>query len=74
MRETDLLLGRFADTALGGLAPPLLDAYERLIEEADADLLAWIAGPGPVPAEHAAILAEIRSAAQDFAKNLRSSS
>jgi len=49
-RESDLLLGRFADSHLAGLDDDQLDRYEALLECADADLGAanavrWIPGP-----------------------------
>ena len=49
-KETDLLLGRFATKQLAGLAASELDEYERLIEESDADIFAWLTGKLPTPA------------------------
>lgn len=49
-READLILGPFADHAAAGLTGPELDQYEALLEEADADVLAWLTGGAPVPA------------------------
>ncbi len=49
-RETDLFLGRFADTYLAGFGDAELDLYERLIEEADPDLFAWATGQEAAPA------------------------
>jgi len=42
MRETDLLLGGFADERLAGLNPAQLAEYEALLEENDQDLYLWI--------------------------------
>ena len=50
--EADLLFGRFADAHLQGLTPGQLDRYEALLDESDADLLAWVTGRRPVPARH----------------------
>ena len=50
--EADLLFGRFADVHLHGLTPGQLDRYEALLDESDADLLAWVTGRRPVPARH----------------------
>jgi len=50
-KETDLLLGGFADRHLGGLEESLLDEYEALIENSDPDLYMWISGRRPVPPE-----------------------
>ena len=38
MKETDLLLGAFAQRYVPGFDTDQLDAYERLLEETDADL------------------------------------
>ena len=43
-REMDLILGRFADAGLEGLAPGLLEAFDMLLSENDHDLYRWIAG------------------------------
>ena len=45
----DLLLGRFADAWLETLSDSDLDIYEILLEQADQDLYAWIAGERPWP-------------------------
>jgi antitoxin CptB len=44
LRETDLLLGPFADAELARLAPQELDDYEALLQEDDLDLYRWISG------------------------------
>lgn len=48
-RESDLILGRFADAYLGGFGTEQLDRYEALLECADADLYDWVAGRAPPP-------------------------
>lgn len=50
--EADLLFGGFAAAHLGRLDAGQLDRYEALLDEADADLLAWIISGKPVPARH----------------------
>lgn len=53
MREVDLIMGRFADEAIGDLAEADLAAFERLIEEVpDRDVLAWVTGEAPAPADY----------------------
>ena len=52
-RETDLLLGRFADAYIGALSDSDLKDFEALMEVPDLDLFAWITGESPVPANHA---------------------
>jgi antitoxin CptB len=49
VRETDLIIGRFADAYIGELDAAQLDDFERLIEAPNADLYAWVAGVGAVP-------------------------
>ncbi|WP_038367379.1 succinate dehydrogenase assembly factor 2 [Bosea sp. UNC402CLCol] len=49
MRETDLIMGRFADEAITGFSEAELDEFERLIEVQDRDLLGWITGEIAVP-------------------------
>ncbi|MBD3847815.1 succinate dehydrogenase assembly factor 2 [Bosea sp. SSUT16] len=49
MRETDLIMGRFADEAIAGFSEAELDEFERLIEVLDRDLLGWITGEIAVP-------------------------
>lgn len=52
MRETDLLLGRFADRHLSALGEGQLARYEKLLEVEDGLLLDWVARRLPPPAEH----------------------
>jgi antitoxin CptB len=49
MRETDLIMGRFADAQIGNLSEAELDEFERLIEVLDRDLLSWVTGEAQVP-------------------------
>jgi antitoxin CptB len=41
-RETDLLLGHFAERCLGTLSDDQLDRYEALLERTDRELFDWI--------------------------------
>ena len=50
MREMDLIMGRFADSAIEKLDDGDLAEFERLIELPDRELLAWITGEAAVPA------------------------
>jgi antitoxin CptB len=45
-REMDLILGPYADDALGELDDRGLDAYEALLEQPDPDLYTWVCGAG----------------------------
>lgn len=47
----DLIMGRFADVALGDLAPSELDAFEALLEQPDPDLYSWVSGESVPPPE-----------------------
>ena len=49
IREMDLILGRFADRAIGGLGESELGEFEQLLELPDHELLAWITGEADVP-------------------------
>ena len=51
-RESDLILGRFADTHLAGFDEAQLDRYEALLDCADADIFDWVAGRAAPPPEH----------------------
>ena len=41
-KETDLILGNFAEEKLETLPPELLSAYTSLLDEDDADIWAWL--------------------------------
>ena len=49
VRETDLLIGRFADAHIDTLDAAQLDDFEKLIEAPNAELYAWVVGAGNVP-------------------------
>jgi antitoxin CptB len=51
-RESDLILGRFADSHLAGLDDGQLDRYEALLDCADADIFDWVSGRTAPPPEH----------------------
>lgn len=44
MRESDLILGSFADAAIATLTDDELDQYEALLETPDTELLPWLTG------------------------------
>ncbi|WP_420565659.1 succinate dehydrogenase assembly factor 2 [Thalassobaculum sp.] len=50
-KETDLLLGAFADTHLGTLSDSDLDDYEHLLSIEDPRLYTWITGQETPPEE-----------------------
>jgi antitoxin CptB len=49
MKETDLLLGAFAQRYVPGFDAGQLDQYESLLRETDVDLFDWATGRQPVP-------------------------
>ena len=52
MKEMDLILGNFADSALCTLNLTDLDAHEALMNEPDQDIYAWLSGAHPKPDLH----------------------
>jgi len=60
IREVDLILGRFADARLAAMNESELDEYDKLLDVPTPDILAWVMGERPVPAEQATpLLAEM---------------
>jgi antitoxin CptB len=51
-RESDLILGRFADSHLAAFDEDQLDRYEALLDCADADIFDWITGRACPPPDH----------------------
>lgn len=52
MKETDLLLGRFATMHLVGLSDAELDQYEALLEAGDDRIYAWVVAGEVAPETH----------------------
>jgi antitoxin CptB len=63
-KEMDLILGPYADAHLAGMDDPTLDAYEALLDENDQDLLPWVLGQQPAPAQHGPLIALIATFAR----------
>lgn len=62
MREMDLILGGFADAAIGSLTEGELDDYERLLQAPDREVFGWITGGTEIPTAYdTPILQKIRS-------------
>jgi antitoxin CptB len=62
VRETDLIVGRFADAVIGSLDGPELDDFERLIEVPNADLYAWVSGEADIPENYdTAVLRQLKA-------------
>jgi antitoxin CptB len=52
VRETDLIVGRFADAYIDKLNDGALDNFEQLIEVPNADLYAWVVGSEAIPQDY----------------------
>lgn len=52
MKETDLLLGGFANEYVKGFSSDELDTYESLLEAGDPNIYVWAVGREPVPSEY----------------------
>ena len=52
MKETDLLLGPFAQRYVPGFSSDQLDRYERLLSAPDPDVFDWATGRQPVPEDY----------------------
>lgn len=55
-KETDLILGQFADQYLGCMSDSGLAVYEQLLEEDDAVIWAWVTGKESPPTVFANII------------------
>ena len=70
MREMDLIMGRFADSALAALSDAELTEFERLIEVPDRELLGWVTGELAVPqAYDTALFRRLRDFNQNHGKS-----
>ena len=61
MLELDLMLGKFAERNISFLKNKDLDAYERLLEEEETLILAWLTGASGCPDEYQGIVSLIIS-------------
>lgn len=52
MRELDLVIGAFAETAIAAMDDAALDEFEALLEVADDIVFGWIVGREPVDPDH----------------------
>ena len=62
VRETDLIVGRFADAYIDRFDDVALDDFERLIEVPNAELYAWVSGEAVAPVDHdTAVLRDLKN-------------
>ncbi|MGV6847021.1 MAG: succinate dehydrogenase assembly factor 2 [Marinibacterium sp.] len=59
IREMDLILSAFAEARLDAMGPADLDLYERLLEENDQLLFAWVTGSEQPAPEYAEMVTSI---------------
>jgi antitoxin CptB len=52
VRETDLIVGRFADAYIDKFDDTELGDFERLIEVPNTDLYAWVVGSENIPPDY----------------------
>lgn len=58
-READFLIGGFASSHLAALNDAELDAFERLLNEPDPDVVEWVLDRSPAPVTHQGPLLEL---------------
>ncbi len=66
LREMDLVMGQFADANLAAMSEAELDAFERLLDAPDPQVLAWITGEEATPPEfETPLIARLREAPRE---------
>ena len=63
-KEMDLILGPFADANLAALDEGELALYDRLLSENDQDLITWVLGQTPPPADLAPLIGRVATFAR----------
>jgi antitoxin CptB len=66
-KESDIVMGGFAETHLGGLDEAQLARFEALLDANDQDVLGWVIGMHPPPPEYDT---DVLAMLQNFKKNL----
>jgi antitoxin CptB len=64
-KETDIVLGNFAERHLRALNPQMLDLYEALLDENDIDIWNWLTGQDIPKAHYIELLPLLHSYAQE---------
>lgn len=60
IKEMDLILSAYAEARLPQMDDAGLTLYDQMLNENDHDLYLWVSGQAEVPAEYAALIADIR--------------
>jgi antitoxin CptB len=58
-REMDLVLGPYADAHLAGMPEAEVDLFDRLLEQNDHDIAAWMLGQASPPDRFAALVRSV---------------
>ena len=61
-KETDLVLGNFAESNLNGLKPAEITVYEQFLDEDDANIWSWLTEKSSPPQEYVELLAMMKVA------------
>lgn len=61
IKEMDLILGGFADQALGELSDDELALYDEMLSENDHDMYQWASGQAAAPPRFAALMSKVVS-------------
>lgn len=59
IKEMDLILSAYADATLASMSETEITLYDRLLNENDQDLYAWVTGQTPAPEEFSEIVSKI---------------
>lgn len=59
-KETDLLLGPFAERHMAALTPAQLETYEQLLGENDWDIWNWVVGKSEPKPQYQFLIAMLR--------------
>lgn len=59
-KETDILIGKFAENKLSGLEESQLNLFENFILEDDAEIYDWLLAKSPYPKKYSDLIEDIR--------------
>jgi antitoxin CptB len=64
--ELDLILSRFLELELAGLAPDQLQVFKELLGEADTVLLAWVMGQEEPPGHYKVLVGRLQQVSMGY--------
>lgn len=59
-KESDLILGPYAQARAHCMDEHALSQFERFLDESDSDIWDWISGAAPTPAEYTELVNALR--------------